>query len=99
MLLMIDVGNTNTVLGVSSLSGEDSILATWRVSSNRKRTADEWSALLLPLLGSPGLTGTRIAAVVISSVVPAITNSLLEMCHRHLEVQPLLVSSTLDLGI
>ncbi|CAN5623716.1 type III pantothenate kinase [soil metagenome] len=97
MILAIDVGNTNTVLG---LFADDSStpIDSWRLSSNRERTADEWLGLLHPIL-SGLLADRRIRGAIIGSVVPAVTGPMVSLCRNWLEVEPLLVSPKLNLGI
>ena len=70
MLLAIEVGNTNTVLGI--YSGEK-LLADWRMETHRTRMADEWAGLLITLAGHKGYTLTDIDAAICSSVVPPVT--------------------------
>lgn len=97
MILAIDVGNTNTVLGVF---GDDSAktIASWRLSSNRERTADEWLGLLHPILNGY-LADRRIHGAIVGSVVPAVTGPIVTLSRSWLEVEPIVVSAQLDLGI
>ncbi len=100
MLLMIDVGNTNTVFGVNSLADESKrVFTSWRVASSRERMADEWYALVHPLLESRSIDPAAFYGAIISSVVPAITVALRELLDRHFGITPLIVSHKLDLGI
>ena len=98
MMLAIDVGNTNTKIALCDPLGAE-VAATWPVSSLRDRMPDEWYAILSSLLRTVDQHGDRITAVAISSVVPAITTWLAEMCRRRLALEPLLISSGDDLGI
>lgn len=98
MLLTIDVGNTNTVVGLAPL-GEEPFLAVWRLASRRDRTSDEWFALLRPLLDVVNGELRRVQGVAISSVVPAITASIQEFALRYLEIDALIASVDLRLGI
>lgn len=95
MLLAIDAGNTNVVFGLfdSDLAPPASI---WRLASRRDRTADEWFALLAPLLGS---FVTTVENVVISTVVPSIGDALSQTMSSHLAIKPLVVNVNLNLGI
>ena len=97
MILAIDVGNTNTVLGVFADDSSKTIEA-WRLSSNRERTADEWRGLLHPILNGY-LADRRIHGAIIGSVVPAVTGPIVTLCRGWLRVDPLVLSSQLDLGI
>ena len=97
MILAIDVGNTNTVLGLMPQQG-GAPAASWRLSSHRERTADEWRGLLDPILG-PHIADGIIGGAIIGSVVPAVTGPLVTLCEKWLGLSPLIVSSALDLGI
>lgn len=70
MLLAIDVGNTQTVIGV--YQGE-SLLHRWRVATNKKHTSDELRVKLVPLLGSEGIAVADLRGVALASVVPQLT--------------------------
>jgi type III pantothenate kinase len=97
MILAIDVGNTNTVLGLMPHNG-GAPAASWRLSSHRERTADEWRGLLDPILG-PYISDGAVHGATIGSVVPAVTGPLVTLCEQWLGLTPLIVSSALDLGI
>ncbi len=95
MFLAIDVGNTNVHIGLASdLNGP--WLRTFRFSSARDRTADEWHALLDVHLEAINCIRCQVA---MCSVVPAITRSLTDYIEQRFGVPPLLVSSGLSLGI
>jgi type III pantothenate kinase len=96
MLLAIDVGNTNTVLGLMPESGEPS--QSWRLSSRHERTADEWRGLLDPILG-PHIAAGDVDHAILGSVVPAVTGPLTTLCRQWLGMEPLIVSAQLDLGV
>lgn len=97
MILAIDVGNTNTVLGLMPQNGGAPV-ASWRLSSHRERTSDEWRGLLDPILG-PHVSDGNIRGAIIGSVVPAVTGPLITLCEQWLGLRPLVVSSALELGI
>jgi type III pantothenate kinase len=97
MLLAIEVGNTSAVLAVSS--GEKGWSPSWRVVSDGKLTADDWSVKIGSLAATSGLDLSLVQDVVISSVVPAISSTLVRWSEAHLSRQPLMVSHLLDLGI
>lgn len=98
MLLAIDVGNTTVVLALSDEAG-DGWLHTWRLASDRTLTADDWAARVGSLATADGIAQSEIDAVIVSSVVPAITASIVGWCRGRLGVEPLLVSAALDLGV
>lgn len=97
MLLAINANNTNTVFGLCSTSS-GAILSTWRVSTHHDRMPDEWYALLSPLLAGGGFVVSDIEAVIIGSVVPSVTRWLVVMCHSRLGIEPVIVSTDLDIG-
>lgn len=98
MLLVVDVGNTNTVFGLFDRSSESHIAGA-RMSTRRDRMPDEWYAILAPVLSSAGIQPGHITAMVVSSVVPSVTRWLTEMGTTHLGVEAMLVSADLNLGI
>ncbi|HML11275.1 MAG TPA: type III pantothenate kinase [Stellaceae bacterium] len=90
MLLAIDSGNTNAVFAVYE---GDTLRASWRVSTNARRTADEYAVWLTQLLGLAGLTVSDIDATVIANVVPDAAFNLLSLCRRYLNSEPLVIGS------
>src|SRR4051812_36567165 len=96
MLLAIDTGNTHTVIGV--YDGAD-LRASWRAASDRKRSADEWGALLTNYLAARDLDMKAIHATILSSVVPAVTSALRHMSSRWLGHQALVVEPGLKTGV
>lgn len=96
MLMVLDVGNSNTVLGVYR---KDELLGHWRLATERERTADEYGILTRTLLNLGDLSGGSITAIVISSVVPPVRPALEEMAVRYFGVQPLFIEPTMDLGM
>ena len=97
MLLAIDVGNTNTVIGLYDLAG-DRRLASWRTSTRADRMPDEWFALLAPLFAAEGREPGAVRAVIVSSGVPSVTLWLGQMARHRLRVEPVFVTVDLDLG-
>ena len=96
MLLAIDVGNTNMVFGFLR-SGK--VVSSWRVSTHRDRTADEYG-LLVHQLCEHGCAGIEeISGVVICSVVPPITGALEQMSREALKLPPVIVRSDLELDL
>jgi type III pantothenate kinase len=93
MLLVINVGNTHTKLALYDGAAQR---AKWRLVSERGRTADEWAALVNPLLAGDGLDRQAVTAAIGSSVVPPITTALQEMCTRHLHITLHVVGPGLD---
>ena len=96
MLLAIDVGNTNTVCG--AFRGER-LIASWRVSSDGERTADEWAALLFGLLAYRGLRPEDIRGVVAASVVPPVTATLESFVREYLHLEMFSVGPGIKSGV
>ena len=89
MLLAMDVGNTQTVIGVYERT---ELQQHWRLHSEATRTADEWALMMQGLLAQVGLSfGRNITGVVISSVVPRATQALREMTERYFHFAPVIV--------
>lgn len=98
MLLTVDVGNTNTLFGLfDAVAAEPSV--TVRASSRRDRMPDEWYAILEPGLRRQGASPADIDGMIISSVVPGVTEWLREMGDTLLAVETLVARSTAQLGI
>src|SRR3972149_11449222 len=97
MLLAVDVGNTEVVLG--GFRGQE-LPHHWRVSTRPERTADELAHLFGGLLEHAGLSFSReITGVVISSVVPSSTQALREMTERYFGFEPVAVDTGTPTGL
>lgn len=96
VLLAIDIGNTNVVVGVLD---DGRVLAQWRLSSYVGRTADEISLLLRDLCRDHEERISRSKRVAIASVVPALTPAFVEAARRRYGADALVVSADLDLGL
>jgi type III pantothenate kinase len=96
MLLGIDVGNTQTVVGVFK---DGRLRDHWRISTERERTADEIALALGGFLAFVGWSLDMIDGIIVSSVVPEMTRALTHMAHDILNLEPLVVDSTTDTGI
>lgn len=96
MLLTIDVGNTNTVLGV--FRGEE-LVANWRLTTARQQTVDEYGVLTRNLFTLAGLDGKAIDGVIISSVVPPMNWILAEMSRIYFGQQALFVEMGVKTGM
>lgn len=96
MLMVIDVGNTNTVLGL--YRGEE-LSHNWRLATERERTADEWGILIRTLFNLGEVADGTVSSIVISSVVPPARPALEEMATRYFGVQPLFIEPTMNLGM
>ena len=96
MLLGIDVGNTQTVIGVFI---DDQLEDHWRISTERERTADEIALTLGGFLAFVGHSLTQVTGIIISSVVPEMTSALARMAREILGLEPLVVDSSTDTGV
>lgn len=96
MILVIDVGNTNIVLGVYE---KEELIASWRLSTDSKRTADEYGIQVIQLFLQDKLDPTDVEGVIISSVVPNIMYSLEHMIKKYFEVDPIIVGPGVKTGI
>ena len=85
MLLVIDVGNTNTVLGLYDGSN---LIRDWRIRTERNTTEDELNVLLSSLLATGGIERSRIGKTIISCVVPPVVKILDAFCRRYLGHAP-----------
>lgn len=96
MILVVDVGNTNIVLGVYD---DDKLIADWRLSTDSKRTADEYGIQVSQLFINSELTAAQIEGVIISSVVPDIMYSLEHMIRKYFKKTPVVVGPGVKTGI
>jgi type III pantothenate kinase len=96
MILVIDVGNTNIVLGAYDNSG---YIADWRLSTDYKRTADEFGILVTQLFVMRNLDYQKVKGVIISSVVPNIMYSLEHMIRKYFKLDPIVVGPGVKTGI
>jgi type III pantothenate kinase len=96
MILAIDVGNTNIVLGVFA---ERELRCHWRLSTNRQATADEYGMQLLALFRHAELDIADIEGIIISTVVPPLVFVLEQMCEKYLPVQPQFVGPGIRTGL
>ncbi|WP_270445887.1 type III pantothenate kinase, partial [Anaeroglobus sp. AF13-6AC] len=96
MLLVIDVGNTNMVLGVYK---DTELLDHWRISTDRQRTTDEYGVLIRELFYLNDLRADDINAIIISSVVPPVVPTLERMCQRYFGLSPLLIGPGVKTGM
>jgi type III pantothenate kinase len=96
MLLTIDVGNTNTVLGVFR---EEELIANWRLTTARTQTVDEYGVLTRNLFSLAGLNKEMISGVIISSVVPPMNWTLAEMSRLYLGKKALFVEMGVKTGM
>lgn len=96
MILVLDVGNTNIVLGVYK---DKKLIADWRLSTASKRTADEYGTQVIQLFLHNKLDISDVEGVIISSVVPNIMYSLEHMIIKYFEIKPIIVGPGVKTGI
>lgn len=96
MLLAVDVGNTETTLGL--FEGVE-LRAQWRLTTTGARTADEARVLVTQLLMSEGVSPKEVAQVAICSVVPPVTGALVTALDMAFGVTPVVVDATSPLPI
>jgi type III pantothenate kinase len=96
MLLAIDIGNTHIVGGIFNGSH---VSTHWRLATDPKTTADEYGVLCLSIMARAGHVPEQITGAIISSVVPALTETFESMIHASFRCTPLIVSSEMDTGL
>ena len=114
MLLVLDVGNTNTVLGVfarvakvapakggaAADSGHYELLvANWRVATSDTETVDEYGVLFRNLFAMDNLEVKGIRGIVISSVVPPLDSTLRQVCEKYFNTKPLFIGPGVKTGM
>ncbi|AXN39081.1 type III pantothenate kinase [Peribacillus butanolivorans] len=96
MIFVLDVGNTNTVLGVYD---EDILKYHWRIETSRNKTEDEYGMVIKSLLQHEGLSFDQFDGIIISSVVPPIMFALERMCKKYFGIKPLIVGPGIKTGL
>jgi len=114
MLLVLDVGNTNTVLGVfarvakvapakgggaAELGHYELLVANWRVATIATETVDEYGVLFRNLFAMDSLEVKGIRGIVISSVVPPLDSTLRQVCERYFNTKPLFIGPGVKTGM
>lgn len=96
MIFVVDVGNTNIVLGI--YEGKK-LLHHWRLSTNRSATVDEYGIMVHNLFRFAGISEERVEGVVISSVVPPLMFVLESLCLKYVKKKPLIVGPGIKTGL
>lgn len=110
MLLALDVGNTNTTLGLYCLDGEQppasrpdgarpDLAAHWRVTTHRTQTVDEYGVLFVNLFEMHGLKPDQVTHIIVSSVVPPVDSTLRSVCEAYFHVDPTFVEPGIKTGM
>ncbi|MBM7569294.1 type III pantothenate kinase [Paenibacillus sacheonensis] len=96
MIVVVDVGNTNIVLGI--YEGRK-LVYHWRLSTNRSATVDEYGIMIHNLFQIAGVRLDQIQGVIISSVVPPLMRTLEQLCQKYLRKTPLVVGPGIKTGL
>jgi type III pantothenate kinase len=96
MLLVIDVWNTNTVLGI--YDGEV-LVHDWRIRTVIDHTVDEYGMLILNLFNNSGISSKDVKSIIISCVVPPMLNILEPLCQKYFGIDPLIVGPGVKTGM
>lgn len=98
MIMVMDIGNTNIKSGIFS---EDKLLQSWRISSNRDRTADEIGIMMENFFAHVNLNIAEVEGMIISSVVPSLNYTIEHMAslYFNLKKKPIFVSAKMNTGI
>ena len=96
MLLCIDAGNTNIVMGIFQ---DDTLRNHWRIRTERDMTSDEFTVLINNLFIPARLEIQSIRDVIISCVVPPLLSSLKEFCLVHFNHEPMIVGPDIRIGL
>ena len=96
MILVLDAGNTNIVLGVYD---KDMLKHHWRMETDRLKTEDEYAMQVKSLFAHANITFEQIEGIIISSVVPPIMFSLEAMCRKYFDIKPIIVGPGVKTGL
>jgi len=96
LLLVIDVGNTNIVLGVYK---DDKLLYDWRIATDKDKTSDEYGLLFEQIFKYNGLSTKDVKNVIISSVVPPLMHTLPAMSIKYFKIRPIVVGPGVKTGM
>ena len=96
MLLTTNINNTNTMIGL--YSGTERI-ANWRINTDRAKQPDEYAMLLSNLFEHNQLKWSEVTGVALSSVVPPLTGTFVDLFERYFQVEPLVVTNKIKTGV
>jgi type III pantothenate kinase len=96
MLLCIDVGNTNIVMGVFE---QERLIGHWRVRTEKDTTSDELGILICNLFQISGIKMDGVSGIIISTVVPSLINSLEMLSEKYFHIKPMVVGHNLKIGM
>ena len=96
MLLCIDIGNTNIVFGVTD---KNKILYHWRIRTQKTVTSDEIGITVTNFFESVGLKSADISNIIVTSVVPALLNTVEQLSNRYFSIKPMIVDHGTNTGM
>ena len=96
MILVLDIGNTNVKLGVFE---NDKLKGTWRMSTDLRKTSDEYGITVVEMLKTSNITPDDIEGIIMSSVVPAINFTIEHMLTDYIHKKPLIVGAGIKTGL
>ena len=96
MLLVIDIGNSNIVMG--TYEGKN-LMKHWRISTDSQKTGDEYGMLINDLFRYQGVSINDVKDIIISTVVPPLLVPFVKMCERYFKIHPLVVGPGIKTGI
>lgn len=96
MILVLDIGNTNVKLGVFE---ESKLKGTWRISTDLRKTSDEYGIAAVEMLKTSGITPEDIEGIIMSSVVPAINFTIEHMLSDYFHKKPIIVGAGIRTGL
>jgi type III pantothenate kinase len=103
MLLVIDIGNTETELGLFPLREDGMVVpeltAQWRISTSHQQTADEYGVLIRQLFAMQGLELSGVRGIIVASVVPPLESLVRQMCERFFGVKALFIEPGIKTGM
>jgi type III pantothenate kinase len=103
MLLVIDIGNTETELGLFPMREDGTaapeLTATWRISTSQQQTIDEYGVLIRQLFAMRGLEMSVVRGIIVASVVPPLESLVRQMCERYFGVKALLIEPGIKTGM
>ncbi len=102
MLLALDVGNTNAVIGLFRLAVDGAkaeVITNWRITTPNEQTVDEFGMLLQQMFALRGLKTDVVTGVAISSVVPPLDSMMRKACEVYFEVKPLFIEPGVKTGL
>ena len=96
MILVVDIGNTNIVVGVYN---DDDIVGSWRMVTRSEKTSDEYGIFILNLLNYNNISQKEITSAIVSSVVPNVMHSFENALKKYFNIEPIIVGPGTKTGI